>query len=247
MKYKIFAVSDVHGHYTELKWALDRAGFDENDETHIFLSCGDLFDRGKENASVYRFVKGLKRKILIRGNHEDMLCDVLKRGFLEDFEISNGTDLTVRELLGMAREAESREFDVESYDGTIREIIAFADSMCHYFETEHYVFTHGWLPLVFEGQKPCIDPLWREASPSDWEIAHQLEWQQTYNVRAMLDGKTIVCGHRPASLGHLFDDTRDLNCYEPFFGEGIVAIDSGTVRSGEVYVVIIEENICIDE
>lgn len=240
MKYTIFAVSDVHGHYTELKRALDQAKFNENDEAHVFLSCGDLFDRGRENAAVYRFVKGLKRKILIRGNHEDMLCDVLRRGVFEDFEISNGTDRTVKELLDITDWDENGGFDVRKHDERIREIIAFADSMQHYFETEHYVFTHGWLPLAFEGRKPCIDPLWREASPSDWEIAHQLEWQQTYNVRAMLDGKTIVCGHRPACLAHLFDDMRDLNCYEPFFGDGIVAIDSGTVRSGSVYVVVIE-------
>ena len=77
----LFAVSDIHGHYTALMNALGVAGFDENNENHIFVSCGDLFDRGRENAEVYDFVKKLQRKILIKGNHEDGLVRILKRPF----------------------------------------------------------------------------------------------------------------------------------------------------------------------
>ena len=52
---KLFVVSDIHGHYSELKAALAAAGFDRNDPAHLLICCGDYFDRGSENAQVLRF------------------------------------------------------------------------------------------------------------------------------------------------------------------------------------------------
>ena len=42
----LYCVSDVHSFYDELMTALTKAGFDINNEEHIFVSCGDLLDRG---------------------------------------------------------------------------------------------------------------------------------------------------------------------------------------------------------
>ena len=42
---KIFAVSDIHGFYTQLREALDKAGFDSENENHLFVCCGDCFDK----------------------------------------------------------------------------------------------------------------------------------------------------------------------------------------------------------
>lgn len=241
MTKKLFAVSDVHGHYTELMHALDDVGFDGKNENHIFVSCGDLFDRGGENHRVYDFVRGLPRKVLIRGNHEDMLRQVLKRGYLVKMNVYNGTDITAEQMLGEESVDANGRFDVEAHAAKIKELITFIDTMLNYYETEQYVFTHGWLPIVFEGRRPYVDPAWRNATASAWKEAHLLEWQQLYDVRAMLEGKTIVCGHRSAMLGHMFDLSRKLDCNEPFYGEGMIAIDAGTVRSGRVNVLVVED------
>ena len=77
---KLFVVSDVHGHYTILKEALDRAGFDKHDPEHLLICCGDYFDRGNENMEVLRFFEGLRHKVLLRGNHEDLLLKLLQTG-----------------------------------------------------------------------------------------------------------------------------------------------------------------------
>ena len=66
---KMFVVSDVHGHYTLLREALDRAGFDKDNEDHLLICCGDYFDRGNENVEVLRFFERLQHKVLLRGNH----------------------------------------------------------------------------------------------------------------------------------------------------------------------------------
>jgi len=237
---KLFVVADIHGHYTILRQALDELGFDENNENHVFISCGDLFDRGNENLSVYKFVKGLKHKVLIRGNHEDMLYSALESGNLTSTDNDNGTKLTVSELLGEDAVNPDGSFDTALHAEKISEIKAFIDSMQNHLEVGNYVFTHGWLPVLFEGYYPKIPENWRDASKEDWELAHIFEWQQFYSVKAVLEGKTIVCGHRPSYLAHVFDSSREPDCTAPFYGDGIIAIDAGTYKSGRMNVIVIE-------
>ena len=40
MKKKIFAVSDIHGNYHALINALEEAGFDENNDSHLLVVLG---------------------------------------------------------------------------------------------------------------------------------------------------------------------------------------------------------------
>ena len=92
MKYFVF--SDIHGFYSILKEELDKKGFDVNDENHMLISIGDNFDRGKENYHMFKFLKEMKQKnkiILIKGNHEDLFMDMLKRGYPEMMDYSNKT------------------------------------------------------------------------------------------------------------------------------------------------------------
>jgi hypothetical protein len=235
----LFVVSDVHGHYTEMMAALAQAGFDRDCKEHIFVSCGDLFDRGFENGQVYAFVTSLERRILIRGNHEDFLRDVLERGSLLNMDVANGTDVTVEQLVGEKALDARGNLDRESCAAEIREVVAFLDSMVHYHESGEYIFTHGWLPTVFEERSPRVDPDWRNASASEWRLAHRSEWQQFYGAGATLEGRSIVCGHRPSYMGYYFDSTRERDCTEIFFGKGMIALDANTVRSGRVNVLVV--------
>ena len=41
-----FVVSDVHSFYDEMMIALKEKKFNINNDNHIFVSCGDLLDRG---------------------------------------------------------------------------------------------------------------------------------------------------------------------------------------------------------
>ena len=241
MKRILFVLSDIHGHYSEMKKALDEAGFDPEKENHIFVSCGDLFDRGMENAAVYDFVRGLKNKILIRGNHEDMLCKTFVGGSLLPHSIHNGTDITIRQLLGEDAIDEDGNIMGEAYEAMIKEIMNFIDSMIDYYETEEYVLTHGWVPIILDDRTPMIDPNWRNASNMEWGEARWLQWQQLYETNAKVEGKTIVCGHRPARMGAMFDKSREPDDSSIFYGDGMIAIDAGTVRSGRVNILIVEE------
>ena len=80
---KYFCFGDVHSFYTELKSSLETAGYDKSNKDHIIVSCGDLLDRGNESIECLNFVNSLpkSRKILIRGNHEDLLEECINRKF----------------------------------------------------------------------------------------------------------------------------------------------------------------------
>lgn len=76
---RYFITSDIHGHYTELKQALDKNNFSQDTDTLVI--CGDLLDRGKENVKCLQYVNSLPNKVLIKGNHEYNLEKCLRVPF----------------------------------------------------------------------------------------------------------------------------------------------------------------------
>ena len=72
---KLFVVSDVHGYLSPLQAALASAGFDKNDPAHIFICCGDLFDKDNLSEEFLDFISGLQHKILILGDREEALSE----------------------------------------------------------------------------------------------------------------------------------------------------------------------------
>lgn len=240
---RLFVVSDIHGHYTLLRKALKAAGFDKNNEEHLFICCGDLFDRGSENRKVYDYVRRLKHKILIRGNHDERLAEVLRARQATLYDLRNGGVLTLEEFFGPGFMDECGKLRLPKYGKMAGYLCRFVDSMIDYYETEHYVFTHGWLPLEPHSNVSTIREDWRTADASDWHRARFLEWQLLYNTPARLPGKTIVCGHRWTTYAHFVDPNRAPTDAGIFYGNGVIAIDAGTVRSGQVNVLVLDEEI----
>ena len=87
---KFFVTSDIHSFYTPLKKALDKVGFDPNNEEHWLIGCGDCFDRGHESEEVLHFLMSLQRKILVKGNHDILLDECCMREFPCSYDSSNG-------------------------------------------------------------------------------------------------------------------------------------------------------------
>lgn len=257
---KYYALADVHGYFTEMKSALERAGYFEDKGPKKIVICGDLFDRGDEALKVQEFVMDLLAKdeiILIRGNHEDLTLSLLnrwhQRSYRESHHNSNGTVDTILQLTG----AQSR-YDLyvradEIYHQAvetpfIKEIIP---KMVNYYETESCIFVHGWIPcsVLSLGQSSRVySPIenWREASEDDWSKSRWINGMEAHHKGIVEKGKTIICGHWHASFGHCnyegkggeFENNPD---FAPFVAEGIVALDACTIVSGFVNCVIIEE------
>ena len=238
---KLFVVSDIHGHATELEAALAEAGFDPENAEHLFVCCGDCFDRGHENRRVLTYLDRLPNKILLRGNHEDMLEDALLRGYVTANNAHNGTVTTIQEFCG--RGGIDSEGWITASAGKTRPLEDFTEQMADYFETEHFVFVHGWLPLKRQYGMYTLREDWRYATWKEWREARWVEWQNAYEGGLTLADRTIVCGHRTVEYGCMFDRNRPKKLSTPFFGERLIAIDACTVVSGRVNVLVLEEEV----
>ena len=69
-------IGDVHGHYDALIALLDSISPTSEDKVYFL---GDLIDRGPKSAQVVDFVMR-NQYTCLRGNHEEMLLDVVGRG-----------------------------------------------------------------------------------------------------------------------------------------------------------------------
>jgi ASC-1-like (ASCH) protein len=226
---KYFVVSDIHGHASILKEELEKSGFDPEKEDHMLIVCGDCFDRGRENRATLSYLQKIKNKVLIRGNHEEMLMKVIERGGININNIYNGTDITAEEFFGEKNVSPSGEIKM-SYRSK-KQIVDFIESTVDYYETEHYVFVHGWIP---EGVR------WRRAGAEAWSRARWTGWCTVEN-KNIGENKTVVCGHRSARYAADVDNSRRADDYTVYFGDGFIAIDGSTVVSGRVNVLELED------
>ena len=236
---KIFAVSDIHGCATALKKALDGAGFNPKDESHLLVVLGDLFDRGIENREVLAYLKGIKNKILIRGNHEDIIMESLTSGAVRELQFVNETYITLAEFFPNYHGERMLDIFEPRARKTAEMLIDHITGMRDFFETESYIFVHGWLP------DDANESDFRYASVAKWHNARWLRWNKRYPHFPIPDGKTLVVGHTAAYYGSQFDRSRsDYDC-SIFYGDHLVAIDGSCASTGRVNVLVIEDGVYI--
>ncbi len=255
---KYFVVSDLHGFFFEFNTALLNAGFDIENPEHKLIVCGDLMDRGQEAVLMQQYIMQLISKdkvILIRGNHEDLVLELLANyekwidyGIEYTHHFSNRTFDTLLQLTGCdywTATTQTKAFARACYNTPF--IKTIIPKMVDYVETEHYVFVHGWIPCnttkKFEGDIHKFDPNWRTAAQSQWEEARWLNGMDcAVKDNVVLPNKTIICGHWHCSYGHeKYDANPTKGNYNPFRARGIIAIDACTALSRKVNCIVIEE------
>jgi serine/threonine protein phosphatase 1 len=75
-----WAVGDIHGHFSRLRAALDKAGFDATRDR--LFSVGDLTDRGPEWAEALRWLEQPWFHA-VQGNHEDYAVRYVRTGMVD--------------------------------------------------------------------------------------------------------------------------------------------------------------------
>ena len=180
------------------------------------IICGDLFDRGEETEELQQYILELMEKdevILIRGNHEDLFCDLVTtdRGLALGHHVHNGTFQTALDLTGYDTVmAGIRHFDFAEAGRKTPYYSRIIPTMLDYYETPHYIFVHGWYAA---------------------------------GRGVIVEGKTVVCGHWHCSYGHSsiegkcseFGPDAD---FTPYYAPGIIALDACTAHSGRVNVIV---------
>lgn len=262
-KMKYYVVADVHGFGTLLKKTLKDKGFFDDEEPHKLIVCGDLMDRGKEACMMQDFMLDLMKKdelILIRGNHEDLMLDLLKNfdSYKRDIllgvshHVHNGTFDTALQLSKMEQVEvihNKSEFLKRMYESPfVKELIP---SSVNYFETKRYVFVHGWIPCQALGISPYHmkyykKPDWKRAGKRAWQEARWVHGIDAAHDGVILEGETVICGHWHCSYGHAkyekkgseFGSDAD---FRPYIAKGIIAIDACTAHSKKINCLIIRD------
>ena len=238
---KYFVSADIHGFYTEWINALNEAGFDINNPNHKIIVCGDLFDRGREPKKIIDFILSNKEKfILIRGNHEDLLEEMVNRNEAYGYDIVNGTTNTIIDLFP---EWMISRFDLDNIfkETKLNEIF---DMLKDYYETEHYIFVHSWIPII----ENCyyFDDDWRSAREERWKKARWVNPVTMYEYKLFPD-KRIVSGHWHCSAfwhykhPDIYEEFGEKSTFDPFIDEHVMAIDTCSVYTHKVNVVVIED------
>lgn len=239
---KYFVCSDIHGFYDEWQHALKEKGFDINNPSHKIIICGDLFDRGRQPKEIIDFILANKKKfILIRGNHEDLMQEMIDRNMTKRYDIYNGTAQTIVDL---EPRWQIKLFYLQNIAKQTR-LQEILDSCIDYYETKHYIFVHGWIPI--DQKSYSYDPNWREAHYNAW---YEARWQNPVNMyleKIFEPNKTIVCGHWHCSaLWHALDPSKYEEFgpkanFEPFIEQNIIALDACTAHSHKVNVLVLED------
>ena len=254
---KYYVVSDVHGFYDELVTSLDKNGFFTDDEPHKLIICGDLFDRGVQALELQNFILDLIEKdkvILIRGNHEDLMLQLLNEwqeySYLHYYHHTNGTINTILQLTKMT------QYDLNhNSKNIVRKLLqspyikTIIPAMRDYFETSHYVFVHGWIPCNVINLTPNKSQYnyinnWRNADEQEWNKARWLNGMEAAHEGIIEPNKTIICGHWHSSFGHAHYENKggefNLNPdFSPYYATGIIALDACTIVSRKVNCIII--------
>ena len=248
-----FVTSDIHSYFTLFYNELKKQGFNEKNKNHILIICGDLFDRGNEPQEIINFILSLpkERCILIRGNHEDLFLDMVKRNYPLVSDISNRTFDTLEHLCGKVKYDNLKASENKLNESRIYEVI---DRMVDYAEIGDYIFVHGWIPTnrtydytthreIFE-----YNPDWRNAHYKDWCNARWLNGMKMNLLGINEPGKTIVCGHWHASYGNVrkkYDNkttseyyflefNSGLDAFKIYENPGIIALDACTAFTDRV-------------
>lgn len=206
--------------------------------------------------------------ILIRGNHEDLMLDLVNR--LDEFvemgieHTHHYRNRTVRTLMDLTECSLGR---IKQQPGVIADrmrktpfLQKIIPAMKDYFEIEHFIFVHGWIPCHasgYGGEADWFNYLenWREMPKSDWMLARWYNGMLAAFQGCIEPGKTIVCGHWHCSFGHTYLEKKEIKPlkdgelspqkvfedFTPYYGEGVIAIDACTALSKVVNCIVIED------
>lgn len=264
MKYFVF--TDCHGNFDALKDALRIKGYDCHNPEHQLIGLGDYFGRATQylfdNYCIWKYLTSSQHSnppVCLRGNHETILMDAIRRGYLSRLDILNGELATFCSFgAQMAAENNTEEYQEPYYEKKLAFDRAAQQQICSFmgecgFEewlynlpwyhiTPTHLFVHGFVPQDI-GEIPA-----EVHSDNDW---YKCSWAVTPTEIDLFAAKhpggidhTIVFGHwRADELNNMFfggdwpmaasfNDTK----------HKLLGLDYTTVVSGEVGCAVIEDN-----
>lgn len=204
---KYFVCSDIHSFFDEWMEALENAGYDSDNPDHMLIVCGDIFDRGYGTIETYNFLQFIpkERRIMIKGNHEELYLNLLKKPFPDDYDFSNGTVDTFLQISQIDSEHWYKEwlnaFTIEESTKIWRKVVnkvrpseitkwLKSDEWIDYYELDKYIFVHSFIPTRIQKQykeafklsnyaPSQLHPMYLEPVKNWRERATKFDWSES--------------------------------------------------------------------
>ena len=251
MKYFVF--SDAHGDYNALMKAVKEYGYQPENENHTLISCGDNFgraDTGKGSKGIYEYLTSSDHKnppICLMGNHELILKNILLKRSISVVDIQNGEHKTLYSFLEM--NPEDVELTPYAIDYVSKSSVTdWLLNRPFYFETENYVFVHGFLPFDWHKTK-FITQDFAEVSREVWEEAcwsktpTMIEAFKTFYPKGLK--KWVVFGHwHTYALRTCFEpviNRETCNSMWKYEKLKLIGLDNCTVLTHKIEMLVIDD------
>jgi serine/threonine protein phosphatase 1 len=217
MSDRLIAIGDIHGCLAALESVLQAIA---PDSTDTLVILGDCVDRGPDSKGVIdRLIECSQtcNLIAIRGNHEEMMLNVVREGqppyrWLQYGGVDTLDSYGFTGDLGVVPESH----------------LEFFDSMVDYHEAQDHLFIHA-----------NYDP----RLPMNQQTIQMLRWVKLTESTptAHISGKRAIVGHTHDYHGEIFD-VGHLICIDTFcYGGGwLTALD---VQSGQIWQADIDGNL----
>lgn len=209
----IYVTSDLHGFYQEYLSFLDYVNFNSNDTLYIL---GDVLNRGTEGIALLKDIMKRKNVILIKGNHEHILC--------EEFEelMSANSKSEINEIINeflniepLGQESTLSDF-MKLTSNEKYEIINYLNSIPYYQEIlvndKKYLLVHGGISDYSNTPIEFYEPFELIMGPHNFDVES--------------DYGTIIVGHLPTR----YIDGAKQDCI--YYNKDSIGIDCGLGHSG---------------
>lgn len=235
---KYYVISDIHGHYDEMKRDLDLQGYDDNNDNHHLIVVGDMCDRGLQSVEVlhYLYTLSLKNKAtVILGNHDTFLIEFFEMNFVRAyFNIqNNGFGKTLSSLCNSEVNSETDLSDIHPrIYKDYYSIYKWLKSLPYYYELGKYIFVHGGVNGDLNN--------WKETSIRD------MIWSKEFDQKP-IPNRIVVSGHqRVATIRVKTKDYKKLFSESPEEFEVLdlgnkILIDGFVEVSKKINVLILDE------
>ena len=122
----------------------------------------------------------------------------------------------------------------------------YNDLLVNYFETEHFIFCHSWIPTISQnGGFYKYDKNWRKATNKRWELAMWGNPFELADLELNQTGKIIVFGHFHTSYqwsAHYgYSEFGADAKFEPYYGHNYIGLDACVSHTKKVNVIVIED------
>jgi len=197
---KTFVIADIHGRYDLLEAAYALLG---QEKPGLIVHLGDYVDRGKASSQVIEFLMAGEdtlpspewRRVILKGNHESMMVETIRKPLDPAWWLSNGGNQTLYSY-GHPKFRGMHRGDIFPYNPGIvpPAHVDFLDALPLFFCDKQRVYVHACVDetrsLPEQKEELLLWGIYKNGNPGFYRGAHVVHGHEQVSEPAVLSGRT---------------------------------------------------------